>query len=140
TTEVPEEIIEEVPACDFLQERILDPSDGGLVMKVDLRAKKATLSGTMTVVGGHGPDGEPGAVLGRPPVDITITGGEWTSFEYSYKARGAGWSYSDFQQGQSYGGGTVTGRIGGMGFADDADDESHGWFAQWKYRTVERVR
>lgn len=137
--ELPDEIIEEVPACDYVQDRFLDGTDS-LTVNVDLKKKVATVTGRVTVHGGHGEHGEPGVVLGRPPVNITITGGEWNQFEWTYESRGKGWSYSDSQKGTSYWGGTVTGGIGAMGFADDADDESYGSFTQYSYKTKERIR
>lgn len=138
--ELPDEIIDEVPACDHVQVRVLDASDGGLNVKVDMRNATAKLTGRVQVFGGHGPEGEPGDLLGRPPVDITIKGGDWVKYESSYKTRSATWSYSDWQKGKSHHGGAVTGAIGAMGFADDADDEAFAGFSEYSYRTVERVR
>lgn len=138
--EVPDEVVDEVdPACDYVQDRFLDGSETA-TMTVDMRRQVATISGQLVVHGGHGEHGEPGVELGRPAVDVTISGGDWNEFEWSYSSRGAGWSYRDSQKGKSYNGGAVSGAIGAMGFADDADDESWGGFAQYRYRTVERLR
>lgn len=143
-TEVPqvvEDEYEEIPACDYLQDRFLDGS-GTTTLTVDVRSQTARLTGTLTVSsGGHG---EPGGVLGNPPVDISISGGEWERFEYSYSSRSttatSKFEYSDWQKGTRYYGGEVTGAIGAMGLADDADDASYGGFGAYRYRTVERVR
>ena len=128
---------EEYPACDYIQDRFLDGT-GTTTLTVDTKAKVARITGTLTVTnGGHG---EPGNVLATPPVDITIRGGEWEQYEYSWKVRGRTYRYSDWQKGTRYYGGTVTGRVGAMGLADDADDASYGGFTSYRYRTVERVR
>ena len=135
--EIPAVIVEETGACTYLQDRFLS-GDGTATFKVNLSSQVAQITGTLTVSnGGHG---EPGVVLGNPPVNLTITGGEWNKFEYSYSSKTAGYSYSDWQKGTSYYGGVVTGNIGGMGFADDVDDVAYGGFSSYKFRTVERIR
>lgn len=139
-TEIPETIedeFEEIPACDYLQDRFLD-GQGTATVTVDVKQQTARITGRLTVTnGGHG---EPGTVLATPPIDVTITGGEWERYEYSYSSKGATYSFSDWQKGTRLYGGTVTGGIGAMGFADDSDDVSYGGFASYRYRTVERVR
>lgn len=137
--EVPDEILDEVPVCDYLQDRFLDGSETA-TLTVDMKRQKASITGRLVVHGGHGDHGEPGPELGRPPITMTITGGDWNEFEWSYASRGAGWSYRDSQKGKSYHGGVVTGSIGAMGFADDADDESWAGFSRYRYTTVERIR
>jgi hypothetical protein len=137
--EVPDEIIDEVPVCDYVQDRFLDGTDTA-TLTVDLKRRVATISGQLIVYGGHGEHGEPGTELGRPPINVTITGGDWNKFEWSYSSRGEGWFFSDRQKGTGYHGGAVTGGIGAMGFADDVDDESWGGFTEYSYKTVERIR
>lgn len=135
--EIPEEIVEEAEGCTYLGDRFLE-GDTNIAMTVDTAAKVATITGNLVVsTGGHG---EPGDVLGRPPVNITITGGEWQKWESSYSVRSADYRYSDSQKGTDWNGGAVTGAIGVMDFANDADDESFGSFSAYSYRTVERVR
>lgn len=130
---------EEVPACDYVQDRFLEGNET-TKMKVDAKSKVARVTGTINVTNGHGGHDGDVTVLATPPVDITITGGEWNKWESSYSSRGAGYSYSSAEKGTNLYGGTVSGRIGGMGFADDADDESFGGFGVSTYRSVERVR
>lgn len=128
---------EEIPVCDYVQDRFLE-GDGTVQMTVDARNVVARLTGTVNVTnGGHG---EPGEVLASPPIDVTITGGEWSKYESSYKVRAEGYRYSSWQEGTDWYGGAVTGRIGAMGFDDDADDESFAGFSTYQYRTVDRVR
>lgn len=137
STEVPEQIVEEVGVCDYIQDRFLS-GDGTATFSADTKTKVATITGTLTVSnGGHG---EPGNVLGNPPVNITITGGDWNKYESTYKTEGAGYKYSDWNKGTSYYGGSVTGGIGPMGFADDVDDVSYGGFGSYRFKTVERIR
>lgn len=136
-SEIPDEIIDESAGCKWLGHRFLE-GDTNIVMTVNAQARTATVKGNLVVsTGGHG---EPGNVLGRPPVNITITGGDWQQWEFAYSFRGEGYRYSDSQKGTDWNGGTVTGAIGVMNFADDADDESFGSFGSYSFRTVERVR
>lgn len=128
---------EEFPTCDYIQDRFLDGTETA-TFTVDVKHKVARITGRLTVSnGGHG---QPGNVIATPPVDVRITGGEWEKFEYSSKVKGATYAYSDWQKGTRYFGGQVTGGIGAMGFADDADDESFGGFTWYRFKTVERVR
>ncbi len=134
---VVEEDFEEIPSCDYIQDRFLE-SDGTTQLSVNARTQVARITGRLTVTsGGHG---EPGNVLGSPPIDVTITGGEWQKFDYSSKVRGKDYLYKYSQKGTAYDGGAVTGGIGAMGFADDPDDVSFGGFATYKYATVDRIR
>lgn len=140
STEIPELIAEEYeqfPKCEYMGDRFLS-GDGTTTVSINATTKVATIKGDLTVSnGGHG---EPGIVLATPPVDIKITGGDWNQFEWSYSSKGAGYSYSDWQKGTYFYGGIVTGGIGRMGFADDADDVSYGGFGSYKFKTVERIR
>lgn len=139
SAEVPdviEEEFEEVPACDYLQDRFLSGEQA--TFSVDQRTLVARITGKLTVSnGGHG---ETGTVLGLPPVDVTIAGGDWEKYEYSYSARSATYKFSNWENGTRYYGGAVTGHIGAMNFADDADDVSYGGFGTFTYRTVDRIR
>ncbi len=141
--DVPEFIEEEFPpACDHIQVRFLSGQDEKgkqtATFTVDAKKETVTVSGNLIVsAGGHG---EPGGILGQPPIIMTITGGDWQKYESSYKGSGQDYSYSYWQKGTDLYGGAVSGRIGGMGFDDDADDESFGGFGSFSYRTVERLR
>jgi hypothetical protein len=128
---------EEIPACDYVQDRFLS-GDGTATVTIDKRTRVARIVGTLTVSnGGHG---ETGTVLATPPVDVTIAGGDWEKYESSYSSRSASYKYSNWEKGTRFYGGAVTGGIGRMGFADDADDVSFGGFGYFRYTTVERIR
>lgn len=135
--EIPE-FIEEEAGCTFLQERYLEGQ--GIQMTVDKKGTLATLSGSIVVTSAGDGHGNHGSVLGNPPINLTISGGDWTKFEYTSKVKGANWTFKTSQKGTNYDGGTVTGGIGPMGFADDADDESFASFGTYKYETVDRLR
>jgi hypothetical protein len=140
--DVPEFIEEEFPpACDYIQDRFLGAEDEGVAtatFTVDSKTDTLTVSGYLVVSnGGHG---EPGTVLGRPPINLTVQGGDWQKYESSYKGSSADYSYSYWQKGTDLYGGTVSGAIGGMGFADDEDDESFAGFGSFSYMTVEHIR
>lgn len=140
-TEIPE-LDEPIGACDYLQDRYLEGQDANgtptVTITVDRANQIARVKGALVVTdGGHGGSG---AVLGRPPIDMTITGGQWNKFESSYSMRGEGYRFSDYQKGISYYNGDVAGAIGAMGFADDADDESYAGFTWYKFETVEKFR
>lgn len=140
SSEVPAEIEEEAPpACDWVQDRFLDGGPNA-TFTVNMSTKTLRVTGNLLVHGGHGEHGEPGPVLGQPPIDMTITGGKIDQWKNSYVNWGKGYKYSYSSEGANYYGGKVTGRIGGMGFADDADDESWGGFGSYTYKTVERIR
>ncbi len=144
TTELSEEVLsvveedfEEIPSCDYIQDRFLE-GDGTTRISINTRTQVARITGRLTVTsGGHG---EPGNVLGNPPINVTITGGARQKFEYSSKVQGENYSYKYSQKGTGFDGGVVTGGIGAMGFADDADDVSFGGFASYRYDTVDRIR
>lgn len=128
---------EEVPFCDYVQDRFLDGT-GTAEFTVNIKTQVAQVTGTITVTGGG--HGEPGDVLGTPPVNLTISGGDWQKYESSYSYWGADYRYSYWSEGTDYFGGTVTGAIGGMGFDDDEDDESYGGYGTFKFKTVEKIR
>lgn len=135
--ELPAVVEEEEGACDHIGVRFLS-GDETTMFSVDVAGEVATMTGRLIVSsGGHG---DPGEVLGRPPVNLTITGGAWSKFEYSSKYETADFMYADSQKGQGLHGGVVTGAIGAMGFADDDDDESFGGFSQYDFKTTERLR
>lgn len=138
--EVPELIVEEfeeIPACDYLQDRFLSGTETA-TLTFDQQRRVARITGRLTVSnGGHG---EPGTVLATPPIDVSITGGTGNWYESSYWSRSDGYRYENWEKGTQFYGGAVTGGIGQMGFADDVDDESWGGFGTFKYRTVERIR
>lgn len=136
TEEIPDVVAEE-SLCDHIGVRFLS-GDETAIFSVDSAGEVATITGRLIVSsGGHG---DPGEVLGNPPVNITITGGEWNKFEYSSKYETADFLYADSQKGQGFYGGVVTGAIGAMGFADDDDDESFGGFSEYAFKTTERLR
>ncbi|MBT8198958.1 MAG: hypothetical protein KJO36_00440 [Acidimicrobiia bacterium] len=143
---IEEEVDEEFPVCDHKGIRFLDgyDNDGKLMtnVSVDVKKKIAKVTGNLVVRGGHGGGGdEPLAdVLGTPPIDLTISGGDWYKYEWSYTSQSKDFKYSDWNKGTDYYGGKVSGKIGAMGFDDDPDDESWGGFGSFQYKTVERVR
>lgn len=152
---IKDELAEEVPKvvdevigkfCKPMGTRFLDGVDeNGKVtatVTVDAKNKKAKVTGNLIVRGGHGGGHgeEAGPVLGRPPIELTISGGDWYNYDSSYKTESKDFKYSDWYKGTDYYGGTVSGRIGGMGFDDDPDDESYGGFGTFQFKTVERVR
>ncbi|NNF63817.1 MAG: hypothetical protein HKN07_06115 [Acidimicrobiia bacterium] len=130
---------EEFPLCDYVQDRFLDGT-GTATFTVDTAAGETRVSGTLTVYGGHGGHGEPGDVLGTPPVNLTISGGDWEKYENAYMYWGADYRYAYSSEGTTLFGGTVSGAIGGMGFDDDEDDTSWGVFGSFSYKAYERVR
>lgn len=136
-SETIEEEFEEFPACDYIQDRFLDGTDT-VTFSVDAANVVLTVTGTLTVYGaGHG---EPGDVLGRPPINMTITGGDWQKYKYTTAWWGEGYQYTDSREGTDFYGGVVSGAIGAMGFDDDPDDTSWGSFGTFKFRTVEQIR
>lgn len=130
---------EEYPTCDYIQDRFLEGSEA-TVMSFDKRTRTSRITGSLLVTDGHGEHGEPGNVLGQPPVDITITGGQWSDFTSTYSGRGADYRYSSSEKGTNWQDATVSGRIGGMGFDDDADDTSYGSHGTSRYSNTEWIR
>ncbi|NNF56400.1 MAG: hypothetical protein HKN03_18385 [Acidimicrobiales bacterium] len=135
--EIIDVIEEEFPSCDFIQDRYIDGT-GTATVTIDMKKQIGSITGTLTVSnGGHG---EPGQVLGRPPVNLTIRGGQWEKSTWSSTYEGQNYKYSNSQTGTYYYGGTVSGNVGPMGFADDADDESYGGFGSYTFKAAERIR
>ncbi len=123
--------------CDLRQVRFLQGEGGSLTVS----GSTATWSGTLVVSnGGHG---EPGGVLGRVSGNITWTSSaelvrfrETVTFvdgKSTFASRVSGLR-SDFRTT------TVTGALGRMGFADDADDVSRGQFRTFTETSRERIR
>lgn len=87
----------------------------GLAMTVDRKLTAATLRGTVTMsaAGGHG---EPGDVLGRPTVDITLRGqGQLARSAGTWRSNDGGSRFFDRYTTQ-FRTATVSGNIGPMGF------------------------
>jgi hypothetical protein len=122
---------EEDKDCVFVDYREIKAGDTSFSM--DRKFTTATLTGTLTVVGGH--DGE---VLGSPPVDMTWTGiGSLTKSteEYTYDD-----GVSSYSSKYSFSGrdADVEGRIGPMVFDDETDEYSYAQMGAFK--NVERGR
>lgn len=112
--------------CQLESERFL--FGDGVTLSVDRKLTSARLTGTLTVEN-HGGEGN----VATPPVDITWTGNGGTStstFQDSY-TDGNGAKYLT-KRTEVWRGADVTGSIGTMGFADDADDESFGSLGTFK--------
>lgn len=135
--EIIDVIDEEFPLCDYVQDRYIDGT-GTTKVTVDMKKQIGSITGTLTV--SHGGHGEPGQILGTPPINLTISGGEWEKFSWSSAYEAKTYKYSNSQSGTNYYGGTVTGNVGPMGFADDADDESFGGFGSYTFKAAERIR
>lgn len=121
--------------CALMGVRFLTADPGAVVFTSDTRTGTASLTGQLKVKnGGHG-DGE---VVGRPPADV-----RWTSVGGAYSfTRTDSWSdgttsYSSRVRGTGFQA-DVSGRIGAMGFTDDADDVSDGSAENW--REISRTR
>lgn len=124
-------------ACAYVQERFLS-AEGGALTVTD---RTATFTGTITVSnGGHG---EPGSVVASVPATVT-----WTSTtalsrfrsthtyverDISYRSRVSGVRSDPSTT-------VVSGALGRMGFADDADDVSVGSFQRYTEVWRERMR
>ncbi len=135
-TKVAFDEFEEPPSpCDLVQERALDGSQAKVV--VDRAKGTLNITGTLIVTGGHGGGGP---VLGRPPANISVSGGSWEKFEESNKFWGEGYKFENHRNGTRWDGGRVTGSIGAMGFDDDPDDTSFAHFEGFAFRTVARIR
>lgn len=128
--------------CDLIGVRWLSGGKDGtdVTFTVNPRSGTATLTGRLTVGnGGHG-EGD-GTVLGRPEVDITWTasGGNKYRFQRSERWSDGTFSYRSMVRG-SGAEAVVSGRIGAMGFTDDADDTSYASTEQWIERSRFRMR
>jgi hypothetical protein len=106
-----------------------------LAFSVDKRLTTAQLKGTLSV-SDHGGGGDPA----NPPVDMTWTGtgSPYSSTESGTFSEGG----STFRYRYSFTGrnATIGGRIGAMGFTDDADDESSGQLGSYKNASRSRER
>lgn len=126
-------------ACDLIGIRFLSGAEG-VALTVDARSGTARLEGPLVVTGGGHGDGD-GTVLGRPQASITWTPVAGTKYRFQRSER-----WSDGTSGYRSvlrGTGTeavVTGQIGAMGFADDADDTHFASSEQWVERTRFRMR
>ena len=125
------------PTCDPKGTRFLQ-AEPDAAYSVNVRSGVATLTGTIVVTnGGHG---EPGTVLARVPANVV-----WTAEGRTYNFRRMDtWSdgkatYSSATRGSGFNA-TVSGSLGRMGFADDADDEASGNAEQWQERHRMRIR
>lgn len=123
--------------CDFLGVRFLS-GYGSTTFSVDVKSGTAKLTGTLEVSsGGHG---DPGETLAQPPVNMTWTAAgstysfrrteAWSDGTTSYRSRVTGTGFDA----------TISGAIGRMGFADDADDESGGNVETWREMSRTRIR
>lgn len=116
--------------CDFVSFREFYGDESQLTLTVDRKLDSGRLTGTLSAFDSHG-----GTSGGGPSLDITWTGvgsvysSKWSE---SFTADGIRYrsTYSDTNREA-----VVTGQIGAMGFADDADDESYGSFGTFKSRT-----
>ena len=123
--------------CTPMGDRFLFAEGGALTVS----GSTATFTGTITVTnGGHG---EPGSVLAQVPATVT-----WTSSAglIRYRATSTyveqGISYRSRVTGLRSDAATtvVSGALGRMGFADDADDVSVGDFQTFTEVSRERIR
>lgn len=120
---------EEPPAetnCTLDAERFI--FGDGLALSIDRKLSTARLTGTLTVEN-HGGEGAPA----NPPVDITWTGvgGAATSTVTDVFTDPNGSRYYS-KRTETSREGAVSGRIGAMGFDDDADDTSSGYFGTFR--------
>ncbi len=128
--------------CETVGVRFIE--GGNVTFTMDRKLSKATLTGTLNVVGGHGdpddpenPDAPPQAPA-TPPVNMTWTGVGDTSTSVN-SGRGSDgtttWSYRYSFSGRSA---VVSGRIGVMVFDDEPGEYS---FAEMgSYKSVDRER
>ena len=123
--------------CDLAGTRYLQGTEN-VTYTMDVRSGVATLTGNLLVSnGGHGG----GGVLARPSANITWTavGDTYTFRRMETWTRGTA-TYTSAVRGSGFEA-QVTGTIGMMGFADDADDAVHFASAeQWQERSRTRIR
>lgn len=104
----------------------------GLTLVMDKKLGAAHLTGTLTVEN-HGGEGAPAS----PPVDMTWTGvGGTSSTTINDSYTDPNGTRLSTKRTETARGGTVSGRIGAMGFDDDADDTANGFFGT--FRVMER--
>jgi len=101
---------------------------GPVTLTVDRKLNKATLTGQLEVA-----DHEGGGSSGQPMANITWTGvgGTSTSTYYDKYTDDQGNRYT-MRRTETARQGTLSGTLGAMGFADDADDQSYGYFGTFK--------
>ena len=123
--------------CDLVQSRYLESSE--MTLAVDLVARTAKATGKVTVSnGGHG---EPGQVLAVVPATIELRStARLASFTRSERWSDGQRTYRSRVRGQASTQATVAGALGRMGFVDDADDVSSGYFQKATEVSRERVR
>ena len=103
---------------------------GPVALTVDRKLATATLTGPLTVAD-H--DGE---TAGQPMADITWTGvgAAATSTTYQKFTDDAGNRFT-MRRTETSRQGTVSGTVGAMGFPDDADDQSFGYYGTFRTAT-----
>ena len=101
---------------------------GPVTLTVDRKLNKATLTGPLEVA-----DHEGGGATGQPMANITWTGvgGTGTSTYYDKYTDDEGNRFT-MRRTETSREGTLSGTLGAMGFDDDADDESYGYFGTFK--------
>ncbi len=122
--------------CETVGVRFID--GGNVTFTMDRKLTRATLTGTLNVVGGHGDPDAPPQAPATPPVNMTWTGVGDTSTSVN-SGRGSDgtttWSYRYSFSGRSA---VVSGRIGAMIFDDEPGEYS---FAEMgSYKSVDRER
>lgn len=107
---------ESEPECDVMSYRWMEGGD--VTFEVDKKLNTARLTGTLWV-DNHGS-------AATPPVDMTWTGTGDLSESIWYEKYSEGGSTYTYKYESTSREALVNGRIGAMGFTDDADDESWG--------------
>jgi hypothetical protein len=123
--------------CDLKGVRFLKAQGGDLAVS----GSTATWKGTIIVSnGGHGGDG---SVLAQVPASITwTTTSSLVRFRESFSVVDGTMSFRSRVTGthSDMATTTVTGALGRMGFADDADDVSQGEFRSFRETSRDRIR
>ena len=101
---------------------------GPVTLTVDRKLNRATLTGPLEVA-----DHEGGGATGQPMANITWTGvgGTGTSTHYDKYPDEEGNRFT-MRRTETSRQGTLSGTLGAMGFDDDADDQSYGYFGTFK--------
>lgn len=101
---------------------------GPVTLTVDRKLNRATLTGPLEVA-----DHEGGGATGQPMANITWTGvgGTGTSTHYDKYTDEEGNRFT-MRRTETSRQGTLSGTLGAMGFDDDADDQSYGYFGTFK--------
>lgn len=125
------------PRCTDEGYRFID--GGNVTFTMDRKFRKATLTGTLNVVGGHGGDPEaPPSAPATPRVDMTWTGvgDTYTSVNSGRGSDGTStWSYRYSFSGRDA---VISGRIGAMIFDDHPAEWSFGQMGS--YKSADRYR